>query len=127
MANQTRIARINDEIQRELGALIPRLKDPRVQGLVSVTRVDTARDMSAAKIYISVLSDTANGGDVVKGLAAASGFLRHELAQSLKLRLSPELKFFLDDSIKHGAHIINVLNTIKRTDEEREDDGNDSE
>jgi ribosome-binding factor A len=123
MANEKRIARINEEIQRELGALIPRLKDPRVSGLVSVTRVDTARDMSAAKVYISVLSDKTDGGDVDKGLAAASGFLRHELSQSLNLRLSPELKFILDDSIRHGAHINEVLNTLKR--DEQEGDGDD--
>lgn len=122
MANETRIAKINDEIKRELGMLIPRLKDPRVQGLVSITRVDTTRDMSYAKIYISVLSDTANGKDVVKGLVSAAGFLRHELGQSLKLRVSPELKFELDDSIEYGAHIINVLNTIKQTEDERHDD-----
>jgi len=125
MANETRIARINDEIQRELGALIPRLKDPRIHGLISITRVDTVRDMSSAKVYISVLDDTTDGGDVVKGLIGASGFLRHELSQSLNLRLSPELKFFLDDSIKHGAHIINMLNDIKLAEEDRDDDGND--
>ncbi|MCL2081102.1 MAG: 30S ribosome-binding factor RbfA [Oscillospiraceae bacterium] len=123
MANQTRIAKINDEIRRELGALIPRLKDPRVRGLISVTRVDTARDMSLAKVYISVLPGTADGGEVIKGLVAASGFLRHELGQSLKLRLSPEIKFFLDDSISHGAHIIDVLNTIRHA----EGDQNDSD
>lgn len=121
MANETRIAKINDEVKRELGMLIPRLKDPRVHGLVSITRVDTTRDMSSAKVYISVLSDTANGGDVIKGLSSAAGFLRHELGQSLKLRLSPELKFILDDSITHGSHIIDVLNTIKQAEGEQHD------
>ncbi|MCL1819646.1 MAG: 30S ribosome-binding factor RbfA [Oscillospiraceae bacterium] len=122
MANETRIAKINDEIKREIGSLIPRLKDPRIHGLVSVIRVDTARDMSAAKIYISVLSDTADGREVIKGLSSAAGFLRHELGQKLKLRLSPELKFILDDSIEHGTRIINVLNTIKEAEGERHDD-----
>ena len=112
MANENRLAKINDEIKRELGELIPRLKDPRVQGLVSITRVDATRDMRYAKIYVSVLSGTADRNDVVKGLSSASGFLRHEIGQRLALRMAPELKFIADDSIERGAHIIDVLNNI---------------
>ena len=73
-----RIGRINEEIQRELAALIRTVKDPRVHGLVSVTAVDTTPDLRYAKIYVSVL-DKSDVKEVVKGLKSAGGYLRREL------------------------------------------------
>ena len=73
-----RIGRINEEIQRELSALIPAVKDPRVSGMISVTAVETTPDLRYAKAYISVL-DKENGERVLKGLRSASGWLRREL------------------------------------------------
>ena len=109
MANN-RISRINEDIQRELSALIRTLKDPRVSqvGMVSVIRVDTTGDLRYARIYISVL-DKNQEKDVMKGLKSASGFLRRELARSMQLRYTPELKFIADDSIQQGAHILEIL------------------
>ena len=66
-----RIGRINEEIQRELSALIPAVKDPRVSGMISVTAVETTPDLRYAKAYISVL-DKENGERVLKGLNALS-------------------------------------------------------
>ena len=105
-----RIARINDEIQRELASQIRNLKDPRVSGagMVSVTRVDTTNDLRYARVYISVLNKDQEK-DVLKGLKSASGFLRRELGSALQLRYTPELQFTGDDSIQHGAHILELL------------------
>ena len=105
-----RIARINEEIQRQISADIRRLKDPRVSGsgMVSVTRVDTTGDLRYAKVFISVL-DKSQEKDVLKGLKSASGFLRRELGHTLQLRYTPELQFIADDSIAYGAHILEVL------------------
>lgn len=105
-----RIGRINEEIQRELSAQLRRLKDPRVSGtgMVSITRVDTTGDLRYARVYISVL-DKSQEKDVLKGLKSASGFLRRELGRTLQLRYTPELQFIGDDSIQHGAHILEVL------------------
>lgn len=105
-----RISRINEEIQRELAAQIRTLKDPRVSqvGMVSVTHVDTTSDLRYAKVYVSVL-DKEREKDVMKGLKSASGFLRRELGQALRLRYTPELQFTADDSIQHGAHILEML------------------
>ena len=104
-----RIGRINEEIQRELSALMRRLKDPRVQsGMVTITHVDTTGDLRYSKVYISVL-DKDQEKDVLKGLKSASGFLRRELGHSLQLRYTPELQFIADDSIAYGAHILEVL------------------
>ena len=107
-----RIGRINEEIQRELAALIPAVKDPRVSGMISVTAVETTPDLRYAKAYISVL-DKENGERVLKGLRSASGWLRRELGSALKLRYTPELVFQLDDSIDKGAHILELLRSVE--------------
>ena len=103
-----RIGRINEEIQRELAALIPTVKDPRVEGKNSVTAVETTPDLKFAKIYVSAL-DKGGEEQVLKGLKSASGYLRRELGRSLNLRYTPELTFVRDDSINKGAHILEML------------------
>ena len=107
-----RISRINEEIQR----------DPRVSqvGMVSITRVDTTGDLRYARIYISAL-DKSQEKEVLKGLKSAAGFLRRELGRSLQLRYTPELQFVADDSIQHGAHILEILRQVERQDEARDD------
>ena len=107
-----RMGRINEEIQRELSALIPAVNDPRVSGMISVTAVETTPDLRYAKAYISVL-DKENGERVLKGLRSASGWLRRELGSALKLRYTPELVFQLDDSIDKGAHILELLRSVE--------------
>ncbi len=110
-----RIGRINEEIQRELAEQLHRLKDPRVSGtgMVSITRVDTTGDLRYARVYVSVL-DKSQEKDALKGLKSASGFLRRELGHALQLRYTPELQFIGDDSIQHGAHILEVLRQVER-------------
>ena len=104
-----RIGRINEEIQRELADQLRRLKDPRVSsGMVSIIRVDTTGDLRYARVYVSAL-DKSREKEVLKGLKSASGFMRRELGRALQLRYTPELQFIADDSIQHGAHILEVL------------------
>lgn len=103
-----RMGRINEEIQRELAALIPNVKDPRVTGMISVTAVETTPDLRYAKVYVSML-DKGSAKEVIKGLKSASGYLRRELGRALSLRYTPELSFIEDHSIDKGAHILNML------------------
>lgn len=70
-----RIVRINDDIKRELSELIPTLKDPRVRGLISITRVDTTADLRYCKVYVSSL-DKGDETGMIRGLKSASGYLR---------------------------------------------------
>ena len=110
MASANRVEQINGEILRVLSALLPNLKDPRVEGLVSVVRVDTTSDLSLCRVYVSSM-----GGDrksLEKGLQSAAGYLRRELGHALSLRHVPELKFTADDSIQEGARILGILNQI---------------
>ena len=107
-----RIGRINEEIQRELSDLLRTLKDPRVQKtMVSVTRVDTTTDLHYAKVWVSVY-DKAAAKEVLKGLKAAGGYLRRELARRLSLRHTPELVWEEDHSITYGARILDILSTL---------------
>ena len=120
-----RIGRINEEIQRELSDLIRGLKDPRVQTMLSITRVDTTSDLRYAKVHISVLEESREN-EAMKGLRSAGGWLRRELGQKLQLRYTPELVFELDDSLKYGAHMYDLLSrlSVQEKREEPEHDDN---
>ena len=106
-----RIGRINDDIKQELASMIPTLKDPRVHGLISITRVDTTADLRYCKVYVSAL-DKSDVGSVLKGLKSASGYLRRELGHRMSLRYTPELQFIADDSIDRGAKLIKMMEEL---------------
>ena len=108
-----RIGRINEEIQRELSALIRTVKDPRVKGLISITAVDTTPDLKYAKVSISAMVQSEQEKkDMLKALRSASGFIRHALGQEVILRAIPELTFVFDDSIAYSVHISSLLREI---------------
>lgn len=109
--SQSRIGRINEEIMRELSTAIRSLKDPRVQGMISITAVDTASDLRTAKVYVSVF-DKSRSKDVLKGLKSAGGYLRRHLGSTLQLRYTPELTFLEDHSIEHGTKIFDILSKL---------------
>lgn len=123
-----RIGRINEEIQKELATLLRNLKDPRVQKtMISITRVDTTSDLRYTKIFVSFL-DKDCAAQAMKGLKSASGYLRRELSSRLQLRYTPELVWQEDDSITHGAHILDLLSKLELPqDEEADHEENQSE
>lgn len=107
-----KLARTNDDIQRVLAAKLREIKDPRIQqGMISVMRVETTGDLRYAKVWLSVLG-LENEKEFRRGLKSASGWLRHELGQSLELRYTPELVFEVDHSIEYGAHISQVIQSL---------------
>ena len=110
MANYRR-GRINDAIARELSIALREARDPRiVSALVSVTHAEVAADLKVTKIYFSSMGDKK---EVLTALRSASGMLRRHLAMTLNLRITPELLFYPDSSIEHGAHIAELLHTIE--------------
>ncbi len=113
--------RINDQMQKELMSILRRVKDPRVQdAFLSVTAVDCTADLKYAKIYYSALRGDAK--EIAKGLKAATGFIRRELAHSLNLRITPELTFLQDSSITYGAHIASILNNLEISEPEEDEE-----
>ena len=113
-----RINRINEDIQRTLADLLRTVKDPRVQGLISITRVDTTTDLRYCRVYVSVL-DRSDVKEVVKGLKSAAGYLRRELGRELTLRYTPELQFVADDSIERGVRMVSMIDQILEGDGEK--------
>ena len=112
MANY-RTGRVNEEITKALAEILRNVKDPRVAtAFVSVTAVDCSADLKFAKIYYSVMGERRKG-DAQKGLENATGFVRTQLARTLNLRITPELKFIPDDSMKHGAHISELMKQVE--------------
>lgn len=116
-----RIGRINEDLQREISALIRTLKDPRVQqSMVSVTKVDATGDLRYAKVYISVL-DKDKSKETLKGLKSAAGFMRREIGSRLRLRYTPELVFEEDQSMAYGARMFDLLRSLEVKEEKNED------
>ena len=118
--SSNKLARTNDDIQIVISKLLREVKDPRVQqGMISVTRVETTKDLKYSKIWLSVYG-LKDEKEFKKGLKSASGWLKRELGHSMKLRNTPELIFELDHSIEYGAHISNLINelNIKGDDED---------
>ena len=119
---QYRRGRINDEMQKAVAEIIRGVQDPRVsEAFISITGADVTADLKYAKIYYSLL--TGDEKEVSKGLASSSGYIRRCLAQSLNLRITPELTFVRDGSIAHGAHISELLHKIEQDKPKTEDEG----
>lgn len=122
MANYRR-GRINDEMQKELSYILREVKDPRVKdAFISITAVEATGDLKYAKVYYSAMMGDKK--EVAKGLKSSAGYIRRELARRLNLRMTPELSFYEDHSIEHGAHISKLLNGIEIS-EENEDENAD--
>ena len=120
MMASNRIGRINEEIRKELSALLRTVKDPRVaEAMLTITHVDTTTDLRQCRVYISALN-CKDEKELMKGLKSAAGFLRRELGSRVDLRYTPELFFIADDSIAYGAHILDMLNHEKPANPENE-------
>jgi ribosome-binding factor A len=120
-----RLVRINEQLREEVADLIRRgLKDPRVQGLVSVTAVQTSPDLATARVFVSVMGGEEEKQTSLRTLQHAAGFFRHELMERLSLRRVPELQFRLDTSIERGDHILDLLRDLhKEQPSQQQDEG----
>ena len=108
-----RIERVNSLIRQELSELLRlQVKDPRLEGFIAVTEVDTSADLKHAKVFVSQFGDQVERKKIISGLVSASGFFRSELSKSLKMRYVPELHFQWDDSIERGAHMAQLIDQV---------------
>ena len=106
-----RQGRINDAVAEEISQAMREAADPRISGsFVSVTRAEVSADLRNARIYFSSFGDDR---EVLAALRGASGMFRRRLATTLNLRITPELTFTPDDSIRHGAKIARILDEIR--------------
>jgi ribosome-binding factor A len=106
--------RIAGEMQHEITAMLAgELKDPRLEAVSVVTEVRVTPDLKHARVYVSFAGDDAEQAAALKGLTAASGYIRHELSERLQMRRIPELFFVLDSSEEYGRRIDNLLRQAK--------------
>ncbi len=109
---QYRQNRIAEEIKKNLDKIIrEEIRDPRVTGTFSITRVEPTKDLRYAKVYVSALEED-KLEDMVKALKGAAGLLRRELGHAINLRFTPELQFIADRNIAYGMHIAGVLKQV---------------
>jgi ribosome-binding factor A len=112
-----RTERVSELLREELSDLLLReLRDPRLDGLISITRVELSPDLYNARVFVSVMSETADPDEALKALNAAAGFLHKELVHRLEMRRVPFLTFHLDKSIEEGAAVLEKLNRVLHQD-----------
>jgi ribosome-binding factor A len=117
MAKNWRQDQLGEVITQELSDLIrTRMKDPRI-GFASITDVEVSSDLRHAKVFVSVMGNEQERHATLTALSHASGFLRHELAQRLTIRYTPEIVFRLDESIAQGVHLIDLINQVNASDD----------
>ena len=109
--------RINGEVLKELSNIIrSEIKDPRINPMTSVVSVEVAPDLKTCKAYISVLGDEQSQKDTITGLKSAEGYIRRELARTVNLRNTPEIKFILDQSIEYGINMSKLIDEVTQKD-----------
>lgn len=118
--NSIKNTRINGEVQRELSNIIRELKDPRVGIMTTVTGVEVAPDLKTCKAYISVLGDEQAKADTMAGLKSAAGFIRRELARTVNLRNTPEIRFIMDESIEYGMKMSKIIDDMEAKEQSEE-------
>ena len=115
--NSVKNTRINGEVLKELSNIIrSEIKDPRINPMTSVVSVEVAPDLKTCKAYISVLGDEQSQKDTITGLKSAEGNIRRELARTVNLRNTPEIKFILDQSIEYGINMSKLIDEVTQKD-----------
>lgn len=120
--NSIKNTRVNAEVQHELANLIREgIKDPRIHPMTSVTGVEVAPDLKTCRAYISVLGDDEAKKNTIAGLKNAERYIRRQLAKSINLRNTPEIRFILDESIEYGVTMSKLIDQVTRKEEVQED------
>lgn len=111
--NSIKNTRVNGEVQRELSNIIRNeIKDPRIHPMTSIIEVNVTPDLKYCKAYISVLGNENEQKETMEGLKSAVGYIRKQLAHTLNLRYTPEIQFFLDQSIEYGIHMSHMIDDV---------------
>lgn len=94
--------------------LLKEIKDPKISGLVSITDVEVSHDNSYAKVFYSVLSSDDKKEEIIEAIKKNTPKIRYEVGKRVRLRLTPELNFILDESLERGARITNLIDKISK-------------
>ena len=107
-----KVDRLQEDLRRELTNIFRTLKDPRIHGMISIVRIELARDLSSAKVYVSSMDGIESAKEAVVGLKSAAGYIRREVSLRIEMRRSPELRFIADNSIEYSAHVNKILKDL---------------
>ncbi len=109
-----RMQMLNLQVQEEIAQVIVsgKIKDPRVNSLLSITRVDLSRDLSWADVHVSSLTAGKDLQKAVEGLQSAAGFIQAQLARRLHIRQTPKLRFHCDYSLKDGFDLVQKIEDL---------------
>ena len=110
-----KLARMNEDVKRELADIFKDLKDPRISGFITIVKVDLSADLSYCKVYVSSIDGIESSKNAVKGLTAASGYIKRHLGPKLGFRKMPDFKFIPDDSAAVSADIFQKLKDISQS------------
>jgi ribosome-binding factor A len=116
-----RTQRVAELLQRQIAMIIQQNVDNPRAKLITVSRVEVSRDLSFAKVFVTLLGNENPEAikDILGFLKRVTGYLRHELAGSVKLRIVPQLKFIYDESIGHGARLSQLIDEVIASDQRR--------
>lgn len=115
-------SRINEEMRKEISSIIRNdIKDPRIDAMISVTKVDVTKDLRYAKVYVSIFGKEESKKGTLDALKRSAGFIRREVGHRINLRYTPEILIEIDNTIEQGMHIDELLHRI------REKEHNDNE
>ena len=113
-SNSNRMNKIDEELRKEISSIISlELKNPRLTGLISVTKVKTTPDLRYAKVYVTMINEKSKKENLTI-LKQSSGYIRSGIAKKVNLRTTPELIFEFDESLEYGAKIDEILKDITK-------------
>lgn len=108
--------RINGEVMRELSCILrDGVKDPRIDPLLSLTRVEVTPDLQFCKCYVSTFTGGESLEKTIEGLKSAEGYIRRELAHRVNLRKTPVLQFVADHSIEYGVEMSKRIEELAKS------------
>ena len=109
-----RIDRINELLRQEISLLLARqIKDPRLNGVISITQVKTTNDLRNARVFLSVMGDSTAKQSALEGIQSAATYLRRELRGRLAMRYVPFLSFAMDNTLDEADHLYQIMNEIQ--------------
>ena len=122
------IKRLSEDIRRELSAAVSGVKDPRVaEGFVTITRCEVTNDMSYCKVWVACMGGTERTDEAVRGMTAAAGYFKKQIAARIRMRKIPELIFQADNSLEYSEHIENIIANLPKHVEDNADSGEEAD
>jgi ribosome-binding factor A len=110
-----RLERVASLIRQELAMIILKeLNDPRLTGLPTITRVKVSPDLSVADVYITVMGTPGHQTAALNALRHSAGMMRGKIAQALSMRITPMLKFHIDEDLKKELEMLDLLEKVAR-------------